>query len=116
MGRTQKSAWFMLQRLRPALHSREAWLSVEARRTGDELEADETYVGRLENMHKDRKARLCRQGGFHGGKTAVQGILDREARQVRAQVVPDVKRETLQHAVLSNVKYGSTVYTDDAVS
>jgi transposase-like protein len=66
-------------------------------------------------MHKDRKARLFAQGGLHGGKTAVQGIFDREARQVRAHVVPDVKRETLQNAVLANVKYGSTVYTDNAV-
>ncbi len=42
-------------------------------------------------------------------------ILDRDLRKVRAQVVPDVTRETLQNAVLNNVKYGSTVYTDDAV-
>jgi transposase-like protein len=42
-------------------------------------------------------------------------MLDRELRQVRAAVVPNIKRETLQNEILSNVKYGTTVYTDDAV-
>jgi transposase-like protein len=116
IGITQKSAWFMLQRLRTALHNRSFGFTRKMGGPGTELEADETFVGGLtKNMHKDRKARLYEQGGFHGGKTAVQGIFDREARQVRAHVVPDVKRETLQNAVLRNVKYGSTVYTDNAV-
>jgi transposase-like protein len=117
IGVTQKSAWFMLQRLRTALHNRSFGFTRKmGGGPGSELEADETYIGGLtKNMHKERKARLWKQGGMHGGKTAVQGIFDREARQVRANVVPDVKRETLQNAVLSNVKYGSTVYTDSAV-
>ena len=42
------------------------------------------------------------------------GILDREQRQIRATVVPNVKRETLQTEVLNNVKYGTKVYTDSA--
>ena len=37
-------------------------------------------------------------------------------RKVRAKVVPNVKRETLQNEILKNVKYGSNVYTDDAVA
>ena len=45
----------------------------------------------------------------------MQGILDRDLRKVRATVVPNVKRETLQNAILRNVKHGSTVYTDEAV-
>jgi transposase-like protein len=49
-------------------------------------------------------------------KTAVIGMLDRESRQVRAKVVPNVKRETLQNEILKNVKYGSKVYTDEAVA
>jgi len=81
-----------------------------------ELEADETFIGGLtKNMHKERKIRMVQQGGIHGGKTVVQGIFDRNLRQVRASVVPNIKRETLQNAILNNVKYGSTVYTDDAV-
>lgn len=116
LGVTQKSAWFMLQRLREALHNRSFGSTTKMGGPGTELEADETYIGGLtKNMHKDRKARLWKQGGMHGGKTPVQGIFDREARQVRAHVVPDVKRETLQNAVLNNVKHGSTIYTDSAV-
>ena len=43
------------------------------------------------------------------------GILDREQREIRAKVVPNVKRETLQTEVLNNVKYGTQVYTDNAL-
>ncbi len=48
-------------------------------------------------------------------KVPVMGMLDRESRQVRAQVVPNVKRETLQNAILREIETGSTVYTDGAV-
>ena len=45
----------------------------------------------------------------------MQGILDRNLRKVRATVVPNVSRETLQDEILRNVKFGSTIYTDSAV-
>jgi transposase-like protein len=45
-------------------------------------------------------------------KVPVFGMLDRETRQVRAQVIPDVKREVLMNAILGNVEKKSTVYTD----
>ena len=97
LGITQKSAWFMLQRLRDGSAQPFDWIYSKDGRPGTELEADETYIGGLtKNMHKDRKVRLWKQGGMHGGKTVVQGIFDREFRQVRAHVVPNVKRETLQ--------------------
>ena len=82
---------------------------------GGECEVDETFVGGLtKNMHKARRLRYQQEGSvYHGGKTIVMGMLDRDARQVRAQVIPNVKRETLQNEVLDNVKFGSTVYTDD---
>ena len=41
-------------------------------------------------------------------------MYDRESRQVRAKVIPNTKRETLQNEILKNVKYGSKVYTDEA--
>lgn len=69
-------------------------------------------------MHKDRRAKFAAESGHTGGatgKTIVQGIIDRNLREVRAKVVPNVKRETLQNEVLKHVKYGTTVYTDDAV-
>ena len=40
------------------------------------------------------------------------GMLDRDSRKVRAKVIPNVKRETLQTAILSEIEKGSTVYTD----
>ncbi len=43
-------------------------------------------------------------------------MLDRDAREIRTQVIPNVQRETLQNIILKNVKYGSKVYTDSAVA
>ena len=115
LGVTQKTAWFMLHRLRLAMQSPERGTKLGSK--GGECEVDETFVGgRIQNMHKDRKLRYNQSGGVFGGKTIVAGILDREARQVRAKVIPNVKRETLQNEILANVKFGSTVYTDDYVS
>ena len=45
----------------------------------------------------------------------MQGILDRDTRKVRAEIVPNVRRETLQRKILNAVKYGTKVYTDSAV-
>jgi transposase-like protein len=116
LGITQKSAWFMLQRLRTALHNRTFGSTKKMGGPDTELEADETFIGGLtKNMHKDRKLKLVKQGGVHGRKMIVQGILDRNLRQVRAEVVPNVTRETLQNVLLKNIKYGSRVYTDDAI-
>jgi transposase-like protein len=107
---TQKTAWFMLHRVRLALKGNSNFLLGGE---GTEVEVDETFVGgRAGNMHKQRRAKFT---AGTVGKTAVQGILDRTLREVRASVVPDVKRETLQNAVLNNVHYGSTVYSDNAV-
>src|SRR5258708_985849 len=116
IGVTQRTAWFMNQRIRKALHRGSFGAPTKMGGPDTELEADETFVGGLtKNMHKDRKLRLAQKGGVHGGKTVVQGILDRNLRQVRAEVVPNVTRETLQAVLLKNIKYGSKLYTDHAV-
>ena len=118
LGITQKSAWFMLQRLRYALHDKhhDTKFGGGSKNTEREVEADETWVGgRIRNMHKDRRLRYDRARGNYG-KAIVQGILDRELRHVRATVVPDIKRETLQTQILKNVKFGSRVYTDNLVA
>lgn len=122
---TQKSAWFMLQRLRLALQSG----SLNKKKIGgegSEIEVDETFIGgKVKNMHKARKLRLQNvrneirnsyDAPRYMGKTAVMGILDREARKIRATVVPNTKRETLQAQILANVEHGSKVYTDQAVT
>lgn len=51
------------------------------------------------------------EGGIHGGKTVFKGIVDRNLRQVRTRVVPNITRVALQNAVLKNVDYSTKVYT-----
>lgn len=117
IGVTQRTAWFMLQRVREALREHGFGKGKIGGGPGTEVEADETFVGgKLKNMHRSRRERINQLGELFKGKTVVHGMLDREVRKVRATVVPDIKRETLQNEILSNVKYGTTVYTDDAVA
>lgn len=110
IGVTQKTAWFMLHRIRLALQDdRSHKLGF-----GGPVEGDETYIGgKPKNMHASRRLKL--QKGLNGtpGKAIVQGLLDRELRQVRAQVIPNVKRDTLQKAILDNVTPFAKVYTDE---
>jgi transposase-like protein len=117
---TQTTAWFMLQRIREVMNSRKFGATTKIGGEGSELEVDETFVGgKVKNMHRSRRVRFAIQEGYAGattGKTIVHGILDRNLRKVRAQVVPNVTREALQNAIFKNVKYGSTVYTDSAVA
>jgi len=127
IGVTQKSAWFMLHRIRLGLSLNAKKFGTKTKigdggnggREGNPVEVDETFIGgKMKNMHRDRRARYVaaqdRTGGGIG-KAIVVGMLDREMRQVRAKVVPNVKRETLQAALLKEVKHGSLVYSDEAV-
>lgn len=111
---TQKSAWFMLHRIRLALKN-SSWEKLGGRGHGP-IEMDETFVGgRAQNMHASRRRRL--QEGLRGQhKTVVVGMLDRDARQVRAKVVPNVKRETLLNEILENINRKATIYTDNATA
>jgi len=117
VGVTQKTAWFMLHRIRLAMNTGD-WGSGSKMGFGGPVEADETFVGpNPAKMHKSRKAKIQARDGFKGGfvgKTAVQGLLDRKLRQVRAQVLPNIKRETLQAAILDNVTPFAKVFTDEA--
>jgi transposase-like protein len=110
LGVTQKTAWFMLQRIRLALGgSNNAKLGGKK---GGPVEVDETFVGpNLQKMHRSRRLKL--QAGEVGGtKAIVMGMLDRDLRQVRAKVVPNVRREVLQNEIIAEIEGGSTVYTD----
>ena len=115
IGVTQKSAWFMLHRIRLMMQDKRGFGSqTKLGGDGSEVEVDETWVGgKSINMHKERRLRYEQAGGHHG-KAVVMGILDRQNREIRAKVVPNVKRETLQTEVLNNVRYGSKIYTDSA--
>jgi transposase-like protein len=120
IGVTQKSAWFMLHRIRAAMKSG----SIEKLGSqGGPVEADETFVGPNPNrMHKKRRAKLEAIANERGekyryaGKTIVHGMLDRTMRQVRVSVIPDVKRKTLQEQILKHVSHGTSIVTDDFVS
>jgi transposase-like protein len=110
LGVTQKSAWFMLHRIRVTM---EADNSFKMGGNGP-IEIDETFVGPLpQKMHRDkREARY--KADCARPKVPVMGMLDREARQVRAKVVPNVRRDTLQNEILSQIEKGSEIYTDSA--
>lgn len=129
LGVTQKTAWFMLHRLRLGIRAPQPKVKLGGG-SGGEVEVDESFIGgKAKNMHKDRKLRYQQKRNEvpdwkvatamksrYVGKTVVMGILDREQRKVRATVIPAVKRETLQAEILRNVERGTSVYTDDAVS
>jgi transposase-like protein len=110
LGVTQKTAWFMLHRIREAMKNG-SFVKMGGSQGGP-VEVDETFVGpKPQQMHRERRLRM--QTAQKGNqKTAVMGMLDRETRQVRAHVIRDVKRETLQNAILNRIEGGSTVYTD----
>ncbi len=118
IGVTQKSAWFMLHRIRLAMQTGSF---AKFGGPGSEIEADEAFIGgKVKNMHPDRqkKFRQLRDSTIgnvgHFGKTAVMGMLDREQRKVRATVVPQVNRKALQAEILNHVAHGSKIYTDEA--
>lgn len=102
---TQKSAWFVLQRLRFAATTK----SFNAPLKGT-VEADTTYIGGKEkNKHsKDRKGGT--QGG--AGKDVVLGILERDG-ELRAGYVEDTKGPTMREAIGENVTPGSALMTDE---
>lgn len=114
LGITQKSAWFVLQRLRLALKDR-SFTKLGGGNPESVVEADETWIGgKVQNMHKSKKLKyMMDTRGQDLNKTIVMGMLDRDVRKVRAKVVPNVKRETLQKEVLAAVKYGTKVHTDE---
>jgi transposase-like protein len=111
IGVTQKSAWFMLHRIRLAMRHG----TITKIGGNGPVEVDETFIGpNPRKMHADK--RDARYKALKARPSIpVMGMLDREARQVRAQVVPNVKRETLQNAILEQIEKGSSVYTDRGV-
>ena len=109
IGVTQKTAWFMLHRLR------EAWSHAGLDDLSGPVEVDETYMGgKRKNMPKSKRKVLSGRGPV--GKTAVVGAKDRTTKKVVAQVVDHTDRQTLHGFIHKKVKVGSTVYTDESHS
>lgn len=105
LGVTQKSTWFMLHRIRLAMQTG------TFNRFSGEVEVDESFIGgRARNMHKHVRQQKIKGTGYVN-KTAVLGIMERGGK-IRAEVIPDTKRRTLQQRVKETVEPGSSVYTD----
>lgn len=127
LGVTQKTAWFMMHRIRLAMVSN-SFMKMGGEESGP-VELDETFVGgEPKNRHQSKRNQNPKYIEVEGFKVKnpaykslagrgtekipVFGMLDRETRKVRTQVIPDVKREVLMEAILKNIEKGSTVYTD----
>lgn len=108
LGVTQKSAWFLLHRIRLAMQN-----GTFDKMSGT-VEADETFIGGLSrNMHrKTREAKITGPGGC--GKAIVFGLLERhgEGSKVRTKVIFNHSQETIQGEVRCNVEPGAEVFTD----
>jgi transposase-like protein len=106
LGITQKSAWFMMHRIRLAMQS-----GSFVKLGGGEVEVDETFIGgKARNMHvSERKRRITGTGTKD--KTAVMGILERGG-QVRTMVVPNRRKSALQTEVRRHVQAGAALYSD----
>ncbi len=105
VGVTQKSAWFMMHRIRLAL-ANDSWEMLGG--NGGPVEMDEAYIGgKPKNMHASRRLKLRVGANGYAEKATVFGMLDRGTREVRAKVVPNAKRETLQKEILAQVGFGS---------
>ncbi len=104
IGITQKSAWFVLQRLREACGDNLAVLR-------GIIEIDEMFVGGKEsNKHADKK--LPNGGRGPDGKAIVLGMRERGGK-TKAMPVPDRTRHTLSVAIHNTVEVGSTIHTDE---
>jgi transposase-like protein len=107
---TQKSAWFMLHRIRVAMQD-----DFFGSKLSGEVEVDETFIGgKARNMHlSERKRRITATGTKD--KTAVMGIMERGGK-VRASVVPSRRKAVLQEEVRKHVTAGSALYSDALLS
>jgi transposase-like protein len=107
IGVTQKTAWFMLGRLREACEGKTG----KGNRLSGIIEVDECFVGGKEaNKHEHKKLKA---GRGSVGKVTVLGIRERGG-ETRAMVIPATDVRTLQGAVHAHVKPGSLVCTDEA--
>jgi transposase-like protein len=108
LGVTQKTAWFMLHRIRLAM--REGGFE-KMGGNGGEIEADETFIGgKARNMHKERRNRVITGTGGKD-KTIVLGMLERGGN-VRAMVVDTRMKKGLQKDFRDHSKAGWAIYTE----
>lgn len=106
---TQKTAWFMLHRIR------ESWAHDRSEMFDGPVEADETFFGgKMKNM--SLKKRKAMRDMWSANKTMVIGVLNRPDKKITARVAPGFGVRKIQDTVRANVKPGSVLYTDEAPS
>jgi transposase-like protein len=113
LGITQKSAWFMLHRIRLAMQTGSF---IKSGGPGSEFEADETFIGgRAKNMSAARRAKSIPGSGV-AGKQVIMGVLkrgtDKEPSKAIAAHVHNRKKASVQAAVRAAAEPGSAIYTD----
>jgi transposase-like protein len=112
IGVTQKTAWFMLQRIRLAMQDER-----RGGKLGGDVEVDETYIGgKGRFMHDSKRKRIgIKHGRSMAGKSVVMGLLERGKdgkSRMRTEVLSTIKKGHIQSHVRANVEPGSTVNTD----
>lgn len=106
LGVTQKTAWFMLHRIRLAVQD-----NLTGSKLGGDVEVGETFIGgKSRNMHKHKRAEKIHGRGPEG-KAIVAAVLERGGK-VRAKVVETRRKKSLQSLVRDNVEAGSNLYSD----
>ena len=110
LGITQKSAWFMLQRVRLAMQTG------TFRKLSGEVEADESFIGgKARNMHASKRKTRIRGRGPEG-KAIVMGMLERKTGKVRTAVIESRRKHHLHAEIRQHVEPGSQLYTDELLS
>ena len=111
IGVTQKTAWFMLHRIRLAMQSKT--FNKLGGEGGGEVEVDETFVGgKMKNMHKSRKREVQKEYGQKGAKAIVLGMLERGGT-VRTAVIEERTKKAMQPIIRENVEQGSLICSDE---
>jgi transposase-like protein len=109
IGITQKSAWFMLHRIRDAMRT-----GTFAKLSG-EVEVDETFIGgKARNMHAGRRAQKI-HGRGPGDKAIAFGMVERGG-EVRTATVDTRKRKDLAPIIKENIQAGSAIFSDELKS
>jgi transposase-like protein len=108
LGVTQKTAWFMLHRIRLAM------MDENGNKLSGEVEADETFVGgKIANMHrKSKRYERAKSAGTNWNKTIVLGLLQRDG-DVRAAVAPSRMKHHIEPHLRNNVEVDAKLYTDE---
>jgi hypothetical protein len=111
LGVTQKTAWFLLHRIRLAQQGKQG-----GKIGGNSgVEVDETFIGgKARNMHRAKRERVITGTGGKD-KTLVMGMLERGGN-VRAMVVDSRRKKELQKNIREHVEAGAAIFTDELLS